>query len=46
MATGAGSGPATTITLSAAVTKRYVRIVQTGSDPNWWWSIHEFNLYV
>jgi hypothetical protein len=46
VATGAGSGAVTTITLPAAVTARYVRIVQTGSDPNWWWSIDEFNLYV
>jgi hypothetical protein len=46
VATGAGGGPVTTITLSAAVTARYVRIVQTGSDPNWWWSIDEFNLFV
>lgn len=46
VATGAGSGPVTTITLSAAVTKRYVRIVQTGSDPYWWWSIHELDLSV
>jgi hypothetical protein len=46
VATGSGSGPVTMNTLSAAVTKWSVRIVQPGSDPNWWWSIHEFNLYV
>jgi len=46
VATGAGTGPVTTITLGAAVTKRYVRIVQTGSDPVRWWSIHELNLFV
>ncbi|HKI34800.1 MAG TPA: discoidin domain-containing protein [Gemmataceae bacterium] len=46
VATGKGSGAVTTITLPAAVTGRYVRVVQTGSDPMWWWSIDEFNLYV
>jgi hypothetical protein len=46
VATGKGSGAVTTITLLAAVTGRYVRVVQTGSDPTWWWSIDEFNLYV
>jgi hypothetical protein len=46
VATGSGSGAVTTITLSAAVTKRYVRIVQTGSAAGSWWSIDEFNLYV
>jgi hypothetical protein len=45
VATGAGSGLETTITLSAPVTGRYVRIVQTRSDPYWWWSIDELNLY-
>jgi hypothetical protein len=46
VATGTGGGAVTTITLRAAVTARYVRVVQTGSDPKWWWSIGEFNLYV
>jgi hypothetical protein len=46
VAMGSGSGAVTTITLSAAVTRRYVRIVQTGSAASWWWSIDEFNLYV
>jgi hypothetical protein len=44
VATGSGGGAVTTITLRAAVTKRYVRVVQTGSAPNWW-SIDEFNLF-
>ena len=46
VATGTGAGAVTTITLPTALTRRYVRVVQTGSDPTWWWSIHEFNLYV
>jgi hypothetical protein len=46
VATGQGGGAVTTITLPAAATARYVRVVQTGSDPTWWWSIHEFNLFV
>jgi hypothetical protein len=46
VATGKGGGAVTTITLPAAVTGRYVRVVQTGSDPKWGWSIDEFNLYV
>jgi hypothetical protein len=35
----------TTITLPAAVTASYVRVVLTGGNPSWWWSIDEFNLY-
>lgn len=45
VATGTGSS-VTSITLAAAVTKRYVRIVLTRSDPFWWWSIHDLGLFV
>jgi len=44
-ATGSGSNAVTMITLSAAVTGRHVRVMQTCSDADWWWSIHEFNLF-
>ena len=42
--TGVGNGETTTIELDS-VTSRYLRITQTGSSPNNWWSIHELNLY-
>ena len=29
----------------APVTKRYLRIVQRGSDPTWWWSVNELRIY-
>jgi hypothetical protein len=45
VATGQWHGPVTVTMLLAAVTTRYVRVVQMGSDPTWWWSIDEFNLY-
>jgi hypothetical protein len=45
VATGSGAGAVTTITLPAAVTASYVRVVLTGGNPSWWWSIDEFNLY-
>jgi len=41
--TGTGSG-AVIDTSFTSVTKRYVRIVQTGSAGNWW-SISDLNLY-
>lgn len=46
IATGAGSAsnPLTVITFSPQ-SARYIKIVQTGSDPIWWWSIYEFNVY-
>lgn len=43
--TGGGvRGAATTITF-APQTKRYVRIVQKGSDSYWWWGVSNFRLY-
>lgn len=42
--TGAGNGSTTTIELDT-VTTRYLRILQTGSSSNRWWSIHEFNIF-
>ncbi|HEU4424662.1 MAG TPA: discoidin domain-containing protein [Pilimelia sp.] len=43
VASGAGTGPVTTIAMPS-VTTRYVRIVLTANTGNWW-SIHEINLY-
>jgi hypothetical protein len=43
--TGKGTSAVTTITLPEAVTARYVRVVQTGQNPTWKWSIDEFSLY-
>ncbi|MDP4512017.1 glycoside hydrolase family 30 beta sandwich domain-containing protein [Nonomuraea turcica] len=43
-AIASGSGAATTTVSFPTQTKRYLRIVQTGSAGNWW-SIHELNLY-
>ena len=43
-ASGTGSSAITTITL-AAQAARYIRIVQTGSAPGTFWSIHEFNAF-
>ncbi len=40
VATGAGTGPITTIPFPAQQA-RYIRIEQTGSDSAHWWSIHE-----
>jgi hypothetical protein len=45
VASGTGSGTLTTITLPAAVTARYVRIVLTQSGP-YWWSIHDLGVFV
>ncbi|MFI7704269.1 hypothetical protein [Nonomuraea sp. NPDC049480] len=42
--TASGSGAATTTVSFPTQTKRYLRIVQTGSAGNWW-SIQELNLY-
>jgi type 1 glutamine amidotransferase len=44
VANGAGNSPLTEVTFIAQ-TARYIRIVQTGSDPGYWWTIHEVNLY-
>ena len=43
VANGAGQSPTTDVTFIAQ-TARYIRIVQTGSDPGYWWSIHEVNV--
>src|SRR5262249_45665843 len=45
IASGAGDGSVTSITLDSAVTKRYVRIVLRQGDPFWWWSIHDLSLF-
>jgi hypothetical protein len=43
--TGEGTeGAATVIELPEAETSRFVRIVQTGTSANKWWSIHEFGV--
>jgi Carbohydrate binding module (family 6)/F5/8 type C domain len=44
IATGTGSSGVTTITF-ATQTARYIRIIQTGSAPGTFWSIHEFNVF-
>jgi len=45
IASGSGSSAITTITFPTQ-SARYIKIVQTGSDSYWWWSIHELNVYV
>ncbi len=42
---GSGIRQVTKIALTQVVTARYIRILQTGNDPNYWWSIQDFNLY-
>jgi F5/8 type C domain len=44
IATGKGNGPITTISFPT-VEAKWIWIDQTGSDPYYWWSIHELNLY-
>jgi hypothetical protein len=44
IATGAATNAITNITFSSQ-TKRYLKIVQTGSAGGNFWSIHEFNVY-
>jgi hypothetical protein len=44
VAVGDGYTGLTSITFSQQ-TARYIRISQTGSSPDKWWSIHEFNVY-
>jgi beta-galactosidase len=44
IASGSGTSAITDITFSSQ-TKRYLKIVQTGSASGNYWSIHEFNLY-
>jgi hypothetical protein len=44
IATGPGSSGITTITFTAQAA-RYIRILQTGSAPGTFWSIHEFNVF-
>lgn len=44
-AIAAGSGSAPLISISfPSVSARYLKVVQTGSDPKWWWSIAELNV--
>ena len=43
IASGTPAGRTTTISFPAVAT-RYLRIVQTGSDVDRWWSIHEINV--
>jgi hypothetical protein len=43
--TGTGTeGEATVIELPEAKTNRFIRLVQTGTSSNKWWSIHEFGI--
>jgi type 1 glutamine amidotransferase len=44
VAKGAGMSPITDVTFTAQ-TARFIRITQVGSDPGYWWSIHEVNVY-
>ncbi len=44
VATGAGNSAVTTIPF-AAQSARYIRVTQTGSISEFWWSIHEFNVF-
>jgi len=44
IASGSGASGITTITF-AAQAARYIRIVQSGSAPGTFWSIHEFNVF-
>jgi beta-glucosidase-like glycosyl hydrolase len=43
VATGTGTGPLITAAFTTQ-SARYIKVVQTGSAPNWW-SIAEFNVY-
>ena len=42
--TGIGSGRVTEISLSAQAA-RYIRISQVGSNANFWWSVHELEVF-
>ena len=42
--TGMGEGRITVINLSAQAA-RYIRIAQTGSDVDFWWSVHELKIF-
>ncbi|HLG78943.1 MAG TPA: discoidin domain-containing protein [Ktedonobacteraceae bacterium] len=44
IASGSGSSAVLTITFSTQ-SARYIKIVQTSSSTQWWWSIDEFNVY-
>ncbi len=44
VATGTGTFGTTTITFPTQAA-RYIRIIQTGSAPGTFWSIHEFNIF-
>ncbi|MFC3801977.1 glycosyl hydrolase [Cohnella sp. GCM10012308] len=44
IASGTGTGPVITIDF-APVTARYIKVVQTGTAPANYWSVHEFNAY-
>ncbi len=42
--TGKGTGKLVEIPIKPPKTGRYIRIVQTGTTPNLWWSIHELKI--
>jgi hypothetical protein len=44
VATGVGTSPLTSVRL-APVTARYVRVVQTGTATDRWWSIYDLRIY-
>ena len=44
VATGNGTSPITEVKFDVQMA-RHLRILQTGSDPHYWWSIHEVNVY-
>lgn len=44
VAVGNGTSAVTTIDFPATYA-RYIRIVQTGENPTYWWAIHELNIY-
>ena len=44
LVTGVGDGSLTSIEF-AAQTQRFVRIIQTGSNQDFWWSIHELEIF-
>jgi hypothetical protein len=44
IANGTGTGPVITVDFPG-VTARYIKVVQTGTAPANYWSVHEFNAY-
>jgi len=45
LGSGGGRSRLPTEITFAPVTKRYLRVVQKGSDPTWWWGINELRVY-